>query len=159
MGEIIKIEPALYKAQCPRGLWKLIPQQSSTLSLQTPQTSSNNLYKPIHKHEAVYRPVCTSCLRNGRSRSKSRSESWVLPEGTILQRRHIPVLSGTRKMQWTSGKSAAALLLGTDMVNHDRKWLTWDIVQISHHHLLRERRGRLSATGFNRWECQGCLFG
>lgn len=137
-GKWIKIPPAIYKAQCPPGLWKLIPQQSSS-------DSTNDFEKPlqINKHEAVYRPVCTGCLRNGWSRSKPRSESWVLPEGTILQRRHIPVLPRTRKLQWTSGKSAAALFLGTDMVNQDSKWLTWDIVQISRHHLLRECTGAL----------------
>lgn len=45
----------------------------------------------------------------------------MLPEGTALQRWHIPVLSGTGKLQWASGKLAAALVLGTDMVNHDSK--------------------------------------
>lgn len=131
IGGIIKIESALYKARCPCGI-SPIPQQciSSTLILRNKQiwTLPPNQFL---KHEAVCCPACTSCLRNGRSRSKSGSESWVLPKGTILQWRHIPVLPGTRELQWKRGKSTAPHSL--DMVKHISRWLTRNLVQVNHY--------------------------
>ena len=153
IGGTIKIESALYKARCPCGI-NPIPQQCipSTLTLQNLQTILNNFTKSIPQHEAVCCPVCTGRLRNGRGRSKSGSESWVLPEGTILQRRHLPVLPGTRELQWKCGKSIAPHF-PTDMVKHDSRQLRKNLVQVNHR---LQREFRLPQGYGSHLECQGC---
>ena len=82
----------------PTRVMKLIRQKCTHIHYKPHKEPQKIFTNQSLKHEAVYCTFCTCCLRNGRGRSEPGGESWVLPEGTILQRRHIPVLPGTREL-------------------------------------------------------------